>query len=101
MLFVLWVAAAHAQVQEKMTPVLLAVEDAPVPFMGSDGRVHLVYELWVTNFSSADVDNGEASQVLGAQAMCSLSLDAAAIAVGCRPRGSVSHRVRWRGARRH
>jgi hypothetical protein len=38
-----------------MTPVLLAVEDAPVPFMGSDGRVHLVYELWTTNFSSADV----------------------------------------------
>ena len=23
--------------------------------MGSDGRVHLVYELWMTNFSSGDV----------------------------------------------
>jgi hypothetical protein len=49
------VSAGHAQVQEKMTPALLAVEDAPVPFMGSDGCVHLVYELWVTNFSSADI----------------------------------------------
>jgi hypothetical protein len=38
-----------------MTPLLLAVHDAPVPFMGSDGRVHLVYELWMTNFSSADI----------------------------------------------
>ena len=55
MLFVFCVADGPAQVQEKMTPVLLAVEDAPVPFMGSDGRVHLVYEVWVTNFSSADV----------------------------------------------
>jgi hypothetical protein len=40
---------------DTMTPLVLAVHDAPVPFMGSDGRVHLVYELWVTNFSSADV----------------------------------------------
>jgi hypothetical protein len=53
--FALCVPAGGAQVEEKMTPVLLAVQDAPVPFMGSDGRVHLVYELWVTNFSSADV----------------------------------------------
>jgi hypothetical protein len=49
------VMAGHAQVQEKMTPALLAVEDSPVPFMGSDGRVHLVYELWVKNFSSSDI----------------------------------------------
>jgi hypothetical protein len=48
-------ARAQVQVQEKMTPVLLKVEDAPVPFLGSDGRMHLVYELWMTNFSSADV----------------------------------------------
>ncbi len=78
MLFVLWVAAAHAQVQEKMTPVLLAVEDAPVPFMGSDGRVHLVYELWVTNFSSADVTM-EKVEVRGDGDVL-LSLDATAIA---------------------
>ena len=47
-----------------MTPLLLDVQDAPVPFMGSDGRVHLVYELWMTNFSSADV-SVEKVEVLG------------------------------------
>ena len=40
---------------ENMTPLLLAVQDAPIPFMGSDGHVHLVYELWMTNFSSAEI----------------------------------------------
>jgi hypothetical protein len=70
--------AGHAQVQEKMTPVLLAVEDAPVPFMGSDGRVHLVYELWTTNFSSADV-TVEKVEVMGDGNVLQ-SFDAAAVA---------------------
>src|ERR1700758_1461321 len=39
---------------EHLTPLLLSVPDPPVPFIGSDQRVHLVYELWVTNFSSGD-----------------------------------------------
>ena len=43
-----WPAAA-----QEMTPLLLAVHDPPVPFSGSDGRTHLAYELWITNFSSA------------------------------------------------
>jgi hypothetical protein len=34
---------------------MLDVQDAPGPFMGSDGRVHLVYQLRLTNFPSADV----------------------------------------------
>jgi hypothetical protein len=55
MVVVFCVPPGHAQVKEKMTPLLLTVEVAPVPFMGSDGRVHLVYEMWTTNFSSADV----------------------------------------------
>ena len=46
---------AAPQVAEKMTPLLLAVQDAPIPFMGSDGREHLVYELWMTNASSAEI----------------------------------------------
>jgi hypothetical protein len=46
---------ARADASENMTPLLLAVHDAPVPFMGSDGHVHLVYELWMTNFSSAEI----------------------------------------------
>jgi hypothetical protein len=40
---------------ERITPVMLAVRDTPVPFAGSDGRTHLVYELWLKNFSSGKV----------------------------------------------
>jgi Peptidase family M23 len=40
---------------QNITPLLLAVHDAPIPFQGSDGRVYLVYELWMTNFLSADI----------------------------------------------
>jgi hypothetical protein len=52
---VVHVSAGRAGGTENMTPLLLDVQDPPVPFMGSDGRVHLVYELWMTNFSSGDV----------------------------------------------
>lgn len=55
MALLVFAAIGHVNAQEKMTPVLMTVQDAPVPFMGSDGQVHLVYELWMTNFSSADV----------------------------------------------
>jgi hypothetical protein len=48
-------SSGRAQVHEAMTPVLLEVKDAPMPFTGSDGRVHLVYEVWTINFSGADV----------------------------------------------
>jgi len=48
------VLAASARGEERITPLLLAVHDPPMPFRGSDGRTHLVYELWITNFSSGD-----------------------------------------------
>jgi Peptidase family M23 len=56
-LFLLLASAASGspQAAETMTPLLLAVQDAPVPFTGSDGRIHLVYELGMTNFSSAGI----------------------------------------------
>jgi hypothetical protein len=44
----------HAE-KEEQTPLILAVHDAPIPFLGSDNRTHLVYELWITNFSSSDI----------------------------------------------
>jgi Peptidase family M23 len=47
-------SAGMAETVQNFTPLLLAVQDAPVPFNGSDGRMHLVYELWITNFSSGD-----------------------------------------------
>jgi Peptidase family M23 len=46
---------ASAQGAETLTPLLLTVQDAPIPFRGSDGRTHLVYELGMTNFSSAEI----------------------------------------------
>ena len=47
-------ASAAERSKEQMTPLLLAVPDPPIPFKGSDGRTHLVYELWMTNFSSGE-----------------------------------------------
>jgi murein DD-endopeptidase MepM/ murein hydrolase activator NlpD len=37
---------------QALTPIVGEVPNAPIPFEGSDGRTHLVYELEVTNFSS-------------------------------------------------
>jgi hypothetical protein len=70
---------------EDMTPLLLAVHDAPVPFMGSDGHVHLVYELWMTNFSSADI-TVQKVEVLG-DGVPLQSLDTATIARRLQPVG--------------
>jgi murein DD-endopeptidase MepM/ murein hydrolase activator NlpD len=56
-----------------------------VPFMGSDGQVHLVYELGMTNFSSADVAV-EKIEVLGDGAVLQ-TLDTAAIAGRLQPAG--------------
>jgi Peptidase family M23 len=78
-------SAGRAGEQENLTPLLLAVHDAPVPFVGSDGRVHLVYELWMTNFSSAQtaVENVE---VLGDGSVIQ-SLNTAAVARRLQPAG--------------
>jgi hypothetical protein len=78
-------SAERADGQENMTPLLLAVQDAPVPFMGSDARVHLVYELWITNFSSADIAVAKV-EVLGDGAVLQ-SLDAADVARRLQPAG--------------
>ncbi|NQU37677.1 MAG: hypothetical protein HQ526_08815, partial [Actinobacteria bacterium] len=41
-----------APVDAKMTPVLATVETLPEPFVGSDGKTWLVYELSLVNFTS-------------------------------------------------
>ena len=48
-------ATTAAPAQENPTPLILSVQDAPVPFLASDGNTHLVYELWLLNFSSGDI----------------------------------------------
>jgi hypothetical protein len=77
--------AALARAEERMTPLLLAVHDAPMPFRGSDGRTHLVYELWITNFSSAE-STIEGVDVVG-DGRAVATLDAATIAARLQPAG--------------
>jgi hypothetical protein len=62
---------------QEITPLLAEVPYAPIPFVGSDGRTHLVYELETTNFSSGettierlevlDPDTGDAVDTLDAE----------------------------------
>ena len=70
---------------ENMTPVLMAVQDPPVPFKGSDGRVHLVYELWMTNASSANVSLQKVEVIGDGRTL--ETLDAAAVATRLQPVG--------------
>ena len=41
-----------AAAEDALTPLIGSVQFPPIPFQGSDGNTHLVYELSVTNFSS-------------------------------------------------
>lgn len=76
------VAAGH---DERITPILLAVHDAPMPFKGSDGRTHLVYELWLTNFSSAEATVQQVDILGDGTALA--TLDGAAVAGRLQPAG--------------
>jgi hypothetical protein len=78
--------ATRAETSEHMTPLLLEVHDAPVPFTGSDGRIHLVYEIGVTNFSSGEISL-QKLEVSG-DGVVLQTLDAAAIAGRLQPAGS-------------
>jgi len=77
--------AADAPHAERITPVLLAVRDAPVAFTGSDGRTHLVYELWLTNFSSGDT-RIEQLEIFGDGELL-VTFDATAVAARLQPAG--------------
>lgn len=74
-----------ARAEDQITPLLLAVHDAPIPFRGSDGRTHLAYELWITNYSSAEA-TVEQVRVLGDSAMLT-AFDSAAVATRLQPAG--------------
>ena len=75
----------RAEASENMTPLLLAVQDAPVPFMGSDGRVHLVYELDMNNFSSAEIAVEKVDVISDGATL--QTLDTAAVAGRLQPAG--------------
>lgn len=76
---------AAASDGERLTPLLFAVPDAPLPFRGSDDRTHLVYELWITNFSSAEAVVEQVEVRGDGQPLA--TLDAAAIAARLQPAG--------------
>jgi murein DD-endopeptidase MepM/ murein hydrolase activator NlpD len=71
---------------ERITPVMLEVQDAPVPFIGSDGRTHLVYELWMKNFTSGKVAV-EKVEILGDGAAVIRTLDTTEISSRLQPAG--------------
>jgi murein DD-endopeptidase MepM/ murein hydrolase activator NlpD len=77
--------ASAARAPEVPTPLLFAVENPPVPFLGSDGQTHLVYELFVTNFSSGEALL-ERVEVLG-DGRAIATLDATALARRLQPAG--------------
>src|SRR5262245_40812253 len=71
--------------KETITPLLFAVPTAPIPFLGSDGRVHLVYELQITNFSSGEAVL-ETVEVIGDGKLLT-TLDRTATAARLQPAG--------------
>jgi hypothetical protein len=52
---------------QELTPIVAKVPYAPIPFAGSDGQKHLVYELEATNFTSGKATIGQL-EVLDADA---------------------------------
>lgn len=79
--------ATRASEPEQMTPILLTVPDAPIPFTGSDACTHLVYELVLTNFSSAD-STIERVQILDPSGAILQDLNSAEIATRLQPAGT-------------
>jgi len=78
-------AADSEPLAEVMTPLLLGVQDAPIPFLGSDRQIHLVYELWITNFSAGEAVV-ETVAVVGDDKILE-TLDGAAVANRLQPAG--------------
>lgn len=76
-------ASAAERALEQITPLLLSTQSAPVPLTGSDGRTHLVYELWITNASSADAVLDKLEVLDGERVL--LTLEGQALASRLRP----------------
>ena len=69
------------------TPIVAEVPDAPIPFAGSDGQTHLVYELEAINFTSGETTIDQL-EVLDADAGDVIdTLDAEEVAARLQPGG--------------
>ena len=73
---------------DALTPLVGSVPFAPVPFAGSDGKTHLVYELSVTNFTDARLEVDELKVLDGQSGRVVGNLDAAALADRLQPAGT-------------
>jgi hypothetical protein len=77
--------AVETPASQVLTPLILSIQDAPVPFTGSDGKTHLVYEVFVTNFTSVTA-TVEQVDVLGDGNVLQ-TLDTTAVAGRLQPAG--------------
>lgn len=80
------VAAATPSAQV-FTPVVGAVLFAPTPFLGSDGRKHLVYEISLTNFTSGRVTLTGLRAIDPTSKATLLDLTTSALAAATKPTG--------------
>ena len=72
---------------QEFTPLVGGVLSAPIPFPGSDGRTHLVYELTTTNFTTGTVTI-EQLEILDAETNAVVHLlDATEVASRLQPAG--------------
>jgi murein DD-endopeptidase MepM/ murein hydrolase activator NlpD len=72
---------------QELTPIVGEVPYAPIPFAGSDGRTHLVYELVSTNFSSGKVTIGKLKVLDADTGDVVTTLDAKEVAGRLQPAG--------------
>jgi len=80
-------AAATTQGPDEVTPLVGSVPFAPIPFVGSDDKNHLVYELSVTNFTGAPMIVDRVKVRDGSDRVVG-DLDAAAVRGRLQPAGS-------------
>ena len=72
---------------QAFTPIVGEVSYAPIPFAGSDGRTHLVYELEATNFTSGKVTIGKLEVLDADTDDVVATLDAKEVAARLQPAG--------------
>ena len=72
---------------QAFTPIVGEVSYAPIPFEGSDGRTHLVYELEATNFTSGKVTIGKLEVLDADTDDVVATLDAKEVAARLQPAG--------------
>ncbi len=72
---------------QALTPIVGEVSNAPIPFEGSDGRTHLVYELEATNFTSGKVTIGKLEVLDADTDDVVATLDAKEVAARLQPAG--------------